>query len=59
MRSSSAGLLFGIEVLDFCGAAQALARRLDSAGRLRATMGVRRSGTNADDRLPIASLGRV
>src|SRR5882672_7440260 len=32
---------------------------LDSAGRLRASMGVRRSGTNADDRLPHASLGRV
>jgi hypothetical protein len=32
---------------------------LDSVGRLRASMGVRRSGTNADDRLPLASLGRV
>jgi hypothetical protein len=32
---------------------------LDSADRLRASMDVRRSGTNADDRLPLASLGRV
>ena len=32
---------------------------LDSAGRLRASMGVRRSGTNADDRIPLASLGRI
>jgi len=32
---------------------------LDSAGRLRASTGVRRSGTNADDRLPLASFGRV
>jgi hypothetical protein len=31
----------------------------DSAGRLRASIGVRRLGTNADDRLPLASLGRV
>src|SRR6516164_7892893 len=32
---------------------------LDSAGRLRASMGACRSRTNADDRLPLASLGRV
>ena len=32
---------------------------LDSAGRLRAPMGACRSRTNADDRLPLASLGRV
>jgi len=32
---------------------------LDSAGRLRASMGACRSRTNADDRLPRASLGRV
>ena len=34
-------------------------RRMDSAGRLRAPMGACRSRTNADDRLPLASLGRV
>src|SRR5262249_11437625 len=32
---------------------------LDSASRLRAPMGPCRSRTNADDRLPLASLGRV
>src|SRR5262245_5910694 len=32
---------------------------LDSAGRLRASMDACRSRTNADDRLPRASLGRV
>src|SRR5262245_18234628 len=32
---------------------------LDSAGRLRASMGACRSRTNADDRLPRASLGCV
>src|SRR3954471_15584058 len=32
---------------------------LDSAGRLRASIGVRPSGTNADNRLPLASFGRV
>src|SRR6516162_5058237 len=32
---------------------------LDSAGRLRASMGACRSRTNAEDRLPLASLGRV
>jgi hypothetical protein len=32
---------------------------LDSAGRPHASMGACRSRTNADDRLPLASLGRV
>src|SRR6516225_6135423 len=32
---------------------------LDSAGRPRASMGAYRSRTNADDRLPLASLGPV
>src|SRR5215831_16559558 len=32
---------------------------LDSAGRPRASMGACRSRTNADDCLPVASLGRV
>src|SRR5438445_2267800 len=32
---------------------------LDSAGRPRASMGACRSRTNADDRLPLASLGPV
>src|SRR3954447_8332328 len=32
---------------------------LDSAGRLHASIGVLPSGTNADDRLPLASFGRV
>jgi hypothetical protein len=32
---------------------------LVSAGRLRPSIGVRRSRANADDRLPLASLGRV
>src|SRR5262249_1641674 len=32
---------------------------LNSVGRLRASMGACRSRTNADDRLPLASLGRV
>src|SRR5678815_1409098 len=31
----------------------------NSAGRLRASMGACRSRTNADDRLPLAPLGRV
>src|SRR5215471_4566547 len=34
-------------------------RRRAAAGRLRASMGACRSRTNADDRLPLASLGRV
>src|SRR4029450_429682 len=33
--------------------------RITDAGRLRASMGACRSRTNADDRLPRASLGRV
>jgi len=34
-------------------------RTWDSAGRLRASMGVRRQGRTRDDRLSLASLGRV
>jgi len=32
---------------------------LGNAARLRASMGVGRSGTNADDRVPLASPGRI
>src|SRR5499427_5119666 len=41
------------------GADRAQPADLDSAGRLRASMGACRSRTNADDCLPVASLGRV
>ena len=55
-------MIFNVKAMDaslWLGADRMQLADLDSAGRLRASMGACRSRTNADDRLPLASLGRV